>query len=167
MPRKDIDLEEQHIVQMDVIRNGRRVTYSDVVKAALDAYFSPKTPGPADELADRLDGTRNALEQIQQRLWSLDSASQKTAERLAAIDTHLDGLHGVIEQAMELLIRIGERLADTLVREPIPITEPVRVPTPPAPDETPVTDILHDPRSQWYIPPQKEAKRGWFGRRKS
>ena len=111
MPRKDIDLSEQHITQLDLIRADRRVSYSDLVKAALDEYFAPKAALASADMTDQLDGTRNALEQIQQRLWSLDSTSQKTAERLAAIDTQLDGLHGVIEQAMELLILIGERLA--------------------------------------------------------
>jgi hypothetical protein len=166
MPRKDIDLEEQHIAQLDRVRADRRVSYSDVVKAALDEYFAPKPTPISEVLADRLDGTRSALDQIQQRLWSLDSASQKSTERLAAIETQLDGLHGVIEHAMELLILIGERLASPPAENPEPIKEPVQRTMPPPVEEDPITDIYHDPRSQWYIPPPKVTeRRGWFGRK--
>jgi len=157
MPRKDIDLSAQHIAQMDVVRDGRRVTYSDVVKSALDEYFSPKTPGIPDELADRLDGTRSALEQIQQRLWSLDSASQKSTERLAALED-------IAQQSMELLILIGERLSPASAEEPEPMPAPSPPATPAPVEENPITDIYHDPRSRWYIPPPKEEKRRWFGR---
>jgi hypothetical protein len=165
--RKNIDFPDDLVEHMDRIREERHITYNDIIVPALQRYLSPTPVVLPDELRDRLDGTRSVLEQIQQRLWSLDSASQKTAKQLAAIDTQLDGLHGVIEQAVELLILIGERLADAPVEKLTPTPVPARLQPPPAPEEDPVTDILHDPRSQWYIPPQKDEKRGWFGRHKS
>ena len=161
MPRKDVDLSEEHIKQLDLVRADRRVSYSDLVKAALDEYFAPKTPRLPDELVDRFDGTRSALEQIQQRLWSLDSANQKSIERLAALED-------IAQQGMELLILIGERLAPAPVEAPEPIAEPVQPSTPPPIEEDPITDIYHDPRSRWYIPPPKvQQRRGWFGRSKA
>jgi|SRR5882724_809353 len=163
MPRKDIDLEEQHIVQLDLVRADRRVSYSDIVKAALDEYFAPKPPPIPETLADRLDGTRMALDQVQQRLWNLDSASQKSTERLAAIETQL----GELQDMKELLILIGERLAPPPEEEPEPIPAPMPPAAPTPVEENPITDITGDPRSPWYIPPQKAEKRGWFGRSKS
>jgi predicted transcriptional regulator len=165
--RKNIDFPDELVEHMDRIKEERHVTYNDIIVPALQQYLSPGRTALPDELRDRLDGIGSALQQTQQRLWSLDSVSQKTAERLAVIDTHLDGLQGVIQQAMELIILIGERLAEAPVGELTSTQAPARLPTPSTPEEDPVTDILHDPRSQWYIPPPKDEKRGWFGRGRS
>jgi hypothetical protein len=149
----EVRVSPEQKAELDAIKSERRLTYSEVVKAALDAYFAPKAAPLSADLTNRL--------------WSIDSASQKTAERLAAIDTQLDGLHGVVEQAMDLLILIGERMASAPVEAPEPTPQPAQRTTPPPVEEPPITDMFHDPRSQWYIPPPKEEKRGWFGRGKS
>jgi hypothetical protein len=170
--RKNIDFPDDLVEEMDRIKEERHITYNDIIVPALRQYLLPNPTVPTDVLADRLDGTRQALEQIQQRLWNLDSSNQKSTERLAALEA-------IAQQSMELLILIGERLATPEIQAST--THMSQASQEPAPASTPEpyrpayldndggrNHPMHtDPTNKWYIPPEEEKKRGWFGRNKS
>jgi hypothetical protein len=141
MPRKDIDLSEQHIAKLDALRADRRVSYSDLVKAALDQYFAPKL---STETAN-----------LNERLWSLDSSTQKTAERLAVLE-------GIAQESMELLMLLAEGIAPTNRGEVQPEIDQDAHEV----EEVSETSEVDKPvLGRWQIPePKPPEKRGWFHR---
>jgi hypothetical protein len=171
MPRKDFDLREAHLEQIDRLKAERRTTYSELLASILNEYFAPRPKEIPADLTTQFDGLRSSLEVMQQRLWGLDSAGQKTVERLGHVETQLEGLSRLqqdVQQVMELLILIADRVSPPPADELEPIPEPVQQTAAPRVEEPPITDIYHDPRSRWYIPPEPvEERRGWFGRKKS
>jgi hypothetical protein len=144
--RKTIDFTAEQVRRMDHAREERKLTYNEFVGSAVDAYLSAQPSAISPE----------SIDQIQQRLWSLDSASQKSAERLAAIETQLDGLHRVIEQSLELVMQIAEELMKTSAG-----------PEAPAPaEETPASEqsAPQPPNTGWYrpsVPPTDEEWETW------
>jgi hypothetical protein len=141
MPRKDIDLSDQHIANLDALRAERRVSYSDLVKAALDQYFAPR---PSTETAN-----------LNERLSSLDSSSQKTAERLGELEA-------IAQQTMELIILLSEAWTTSNGVPVLPASEPE---APVIEEVSETSEVLEPVPSRWQIPePKPPEKRGWFHR---
>jgi hypothetical protein len=146
--RKTIDFTDEQVRRMDHARAERKLTYNELVGSAVDAYLSPQPAAMPPE----------SIDQIQQRLWSLDSASQKGTERLAAIETQLDGLRGVMEQGLELLMQIAEELMKT------PATAEAPAPAPAEETQASEQSAPQPPNTGWYrpsIPPTDAEWEAW------
>jgi hypothetical protein len=142
----EVRISPEHKAQLDTIKAERRLTYSEVVKAALEAYFTP-APSSTNVMHDRLAGTSMALEQIQQRLWGLDSASQKTVERLTKLEDDTQCLPDLLEavrECQELLIQFAASPRESLASaasertrtDEQPNTRETRLQEPPAEADT-------------------------------
>ena len=55
--RKNIDFPDELVGQMDQLKDERRVTYNEIVIAAVQEYFAPKSEPVPVNVVDRLDGT--------------------------------------------------------------------------------------------------------------
>jgi hypothetical protein len=150
--RKTIDFTDEQVRRMDRAKEDRKVTYNELVGSAVDAYLTPQVSVPSAEQPPH----QSTVESIQQRLWSLDSASQKTAERLAALEQ-------VAEQSMECLIRIAESLAKTPAPEiaaPVPNT-----PSPPRSDDQAACEAMLAKIREPLVepPPVVPEREKWWG----
>lgn len=144
MPRKDIDVTDEHLAHMDQVRTERRLTYSQIVQSALETYFAPKPENPDPILQSRVHA---GLDQIQQRLWNLDSASQKTVERLAQLETLAQDLPTLAAAIDEELATIQQVLS-ALVKAVEGITHTRPLPEAATPDVTPVNPGWYKPSTE-------------------
>jgi len=131
--RTEIRLSKGHRDQLEQLKAQRDVSFNQAVASALDQFFAPA-------------GTSNALELIHQRLWNLDAAAQKSAERLLAIE---EGLAQTMESVVALLEQVVAPPVLTppeVARPSVPVASAIRT------DPTPEPELVELP-----------ARRFWFG----